>query len=484
MNLLLIAPNIDGRMGYPPINIALLQAFVNQYTDHNAYVADLTLHKKDWQQYVIKLVEEHDIHLCGLSVLSFEYKQSMVIVSYLKRVFPHMAIIIGGVHAILKPEEVVADKGVDFVCTGEGEFVLKELLDNGLNGSQVAGLMYRENGQVVTNRPRKLNEHLDELPFPDWQSFDVERYFLVNSNHMAIMASRGCPYDCSYCNNHVLKNRLVGKYVRFRSVDNVLAEVEILIDKYQSRGMKYIYFIDDIFILKKEWVLEFCEKFQQRGFAQKIKWTANVRANLVTEEILSAMKGAGCYQVGMGIEAANDFIRNDIYRRNMSKEDIYQAVSVVKRVGLHLSTQFIIGAPYETVEMMEESLAMAREINADTVMFSILMPLPGTKIQEICEKEGLIKDSSLKKSQVMYSEPIIRSKFVETSEIKRFYRKIRNYQIGKYLVEGLRRKHLFFLWDLLVFLCYMKPKYDLEIQNAFKYTIKRYQLEEVGSCKE
>jgi len=476
MKVLLVVPNIEGRVGSPPLNIALLSSFVNNQTEHKAHIADLTFYKRDWKQYLKYEIEKEKYDLIGISVVTFDFFQAIEIAIFIKKNY-HIKIIFGGVHAILMPDEVLRHAAVDMVCTGEGENVLKEILDNSLECHGIKGIWYKDNGKIIKNEQRKIIENLDKLPFPDWSDFQLEKYFLVNNNHLTLMVSRGCPYNCTYCSNHALKKVLKGKYVRFRSVDSVIEEVGRAIHLYYDRGFRYIYFIDDIFILDKDWTLEFCKRYQERGYDKLMKWTVSVRANLVTEEILTALKKAGCYQVGMGIEAANDYIRNAIYKKNISKEQVDNAVKIIKKSGLQLSTQFIIGAPCETIEMMEDSLKMAKKINADTVMFSILMPLPGTDIKKKCEDERLIMEQDLKHSQIMYSSPVITSKYASAKQIKNFYGKARNYQIKKYIWEGIKLKKLIFLWDLLIFIIYYKPKYDLEIQNAFKLTVKKYKME-------
>ncbi|MBF0179305.1 MAG: radical SAM protein [Magnetococcales bacterium] len=478
MNILLIVPNIEGRVGSPNLNMAALATFINECSSHRAEIVDLTFHKENWQHQLHVRLDGHHYDLVGFSVMTFDVLQSLRIARFIKQTW-NLPIIFGGVHVILDPEDVIRHPEVDIICTGEGEFALREILDQGLNCHGIAGIWFKEHGTVVRNAARPLLENLDILPFPDWSQYDLETYFLFNNNHLTLMSGRGCPYSCTYCSNHILKKTMTGKYVRQRSVESVLDEVQTAIDRYASRGFKYIYFIDDIFILNRKWTLEFCRQYIARGYHRKIRFTCSVRANLVTEEVIRALKDAGCYQVGMGIEAADDAIRNDVYKRRMSREQIDRAVDIIKRSGLLLSCQFIIGAPFETIEMMEASLELARKIDADTIMFSILMPLPGTEIKDLCVKENLIEKEQLERSQVMYSTPVIRSKHATLQEIHALYGRMRRYQIRKYLTRGLQLKGLRFLWDLLVFLVYLKPKYKLEIQNAFKVTVNRYVLEKL-----
>ncbi|MEK6820435.1 MAG: radical SAM protein, partial [Nanoarchaeota archaeon] len=383
MKLLLIEPNIEGYALMPTLSLAVLKSFINNRTEHRAKIIDLVFHKHDWKTYLEKELEKEKPDLIGFSVLSFNYYQALEIASHIKKNHD-IKIIFGGVHAILMPEQVIKNKEVDIICTGEGETALKELLDSNLNVKKVRGIWYKNKGKIVRNKDNKLIEKLDSLPFPDWNDFDLKKYFLINNSHLPIMASRGCPYNCTYCSNHALKKKLKGRYVRFRTVDNVIEEIALRIKQYYRKGFRYLFFYDDTFILDKNYVLEFCRKYMGRGFHKILKWNVNVRANLVTEEIIKAMKEAGCYEVRMGVEAGNDFIRNKVYKRNMTKKEISDAIRIIKKYNLQLRLQFIIGAPYETLEMMQESFDMAKKSQADYILFPKLMPLPATEIRQMC----------------------------------------------------------------------------------------------------
>jgi radical SAM superfamily enzyme YgiQ (UPF0313 family) len=161
----------------------------------------------------------------------------------------------------------------------------------------------------------------------------------------------------------------------------------------------------------------------------------------------------------------------------MSEEQIYNAVKIIKKHNLHLRVQFIVGAPYDTIETMNESYKMARKINADYTLFPILMPLPETEIKEVCEKENLIEKKGFKDSHIMFTTPVTKTKFAKLKEIQKVVNKVRNYQIRKVMFEGLKMKGVKFLLDLIVFFVYYKKKYDLEIDNAFRFTVNKYYLE-------
>ena len=473
MKILLIVPNIKSYDFMPCLSVAALKGYVNKMTKHNAEIIDLAFHKKDWKKHLIKQVRMKKPDIIGFSILSFNYPEALKISRLIKKNF-NIKIIFGGVHVILSPQEVIENEVVDIICTGEGEEVLKDLLDKSLNCKNIKGIWYKQDGGIIKNKNRKLIENLDKLPFPDFDDFNLEKYFIINHDHLPIMASRGCPYNCAYCSNHALRKKLDGKYVRFRSVDNVMEEIELRIKQYSKKGLKYLYIFDDTFILYKDFVYEFCKKFNEKGFNKYIKWTANVRANLVTDEIIQTMKDAGCYEVRMGVESGNDYTRNTVYKRNMAREQIDKAFKIIKRHGLQLRLDFIFGAPCETLDMMEESFEMAKQSDGDNIFFSPLYPFPGTDIKKVCEKEQVVEENIHYATEGFH--PVNKTKFISRNQIQNFSQKIKMWQTQRYINEGFHLRGFMFIFDILAFLFYYKYKYDFEFNQIYRWNVQRYKL--------
>ena len=468
MKMILIDPNINSYALMPTLSLAYLKGYIIKKTKHDAKIIDLVFHKKNWEKYILEKISVEKPDLIGFSVMSFNYKEALKIADFIKKNFD-IKIIFGGVHVILCPEDVIKNKEIDIICLTEGEEVLKELLDNNLNCKDVKGIWYKENGKIIKNKNRLLVEDLGILAFPDFSDFDIDKYFGISNFHFPIMATRGCPYYCTYCSNLAISRNLEGKYVRSRSADNVIKEIELRISQYKKKGLKFLYFYDDTFIINKDFVIDFCKKFKEKGFDKILRWNVNVRANLVTDELIKTMKDAGCIEARMGVESANDYIRNDIYNKNITKKQLYDAFKIIKDNGLNLRLYFIIGAPYETIEMMHESFNMAKESNADEFIFGQLLPLPGTEIKNLCEKENLIENPDDK-----IISPVIKTKFTSENQIKKFCSKLRFFTIQKYTHEGFKYKGIFFLWDITTFLFYYKYKYNLNLKQILRWNIQRY----------
>jgi anaerobic magnesium-protoporphyrin IX monomethyl ester cyclase len=153
MKVLLIEPNIEGYALMPSMSLATLKAFVNEKTKHKARIVDLIFHKKNWKEYLKKILEKEKPDLVGLSVLSFNCNQALEISSFIKKYYNNIKIMFGGVHVILTPEEVIQNKQVDIVCIGEGEYPIKELLDKNLNCKNVKGIWYKDEEKIIKNLP-------------------------------------------------------------------------------------------------------------------------------------------------------------------------------------------------------------------------------------------------------------------------------------------------------------------------------------------
>jgi radical SAM superfamily enzyme YgiQ (UPF0313 family) len=460
----------------PPISLPVLKGFIKSKTTHDAKILDLLFHSKDWQQCVLEEIKKEHPDLIGFSMLSFNYKSILAIARFIKQ-HSTIPIIAGGVHAILSPEEVIWNHEIDIVCIGEGEYVLKELLDNSLDCSAIEGIWYKKKGKIIKNTPRQLIANLDLFAFPDFDDFDIQKCLFIYNNHLPIMASRGCPYSCSYCNNHALRRILKGTYVRFRSVENVIEEIDLRIKQYYDKGFRYFYFFDDTFILNKDFVLRFCKQFKERGFHRLIRWNVNIRANLVTHDLMKTMKDAGCYQVRMGIETGNEYIRNIVYNRGMTNQEIFNAVDIIRKNNLQLRLYFMVGAPQETVEMMHETFEMADKLHADEIFFALLYPLPGTDILKLCKEEQVLDVKS--ESTAVEIGPIKKTKYASSAQIYRFLQQVEHWQMKQYIQDALKLRGPLFIVDCLRFLLFYKTKYDFEMDQLFRWNVQRYKLNQV-----
>lgn len=305
----------------------------------------------------------------------------------LKERFPSITSVFGGPHPTYFPD-MVTERGVDAVCVGEGEYAMLEFVQKFSRGESIhniANWWVKDKNGIHRNPPRELVDDLDELPLPDHELF---RNAIPGKVSQAIViTSRGCPYNCSYCYNHIFRKiyRGKGRMLRRRSVANVMAELRSL----KKQGYDFIRFMDDLFILSPDWVREFSENYRREI---GLPFSCLVRANYVTEEIMRLLKEAGCFKVAMGVEAGDERVRNEILKRSMSQDEILSAAKIVRQSGIRLVTQNIIGIPGGSLEADWETVRLNTRCRPNYASVSLLNPFPQTGIHEYAKAHGFLEE--------------------------------------------------------------------------------------------
>lgn len=294
--------------------------------------------------------------------------------------------VFGGPHATFFPE-FVEEEGVDVVCRGEGEEAMVELADYMSRGDdyrRVRNLWVKENGSVHRNDVRPLVADLDALPFPARDIlYDHDKYMHdVTMKHFFPM--RGCPYLCTYCFNHKYNQlyRGKGRALRWRSVDNVLAEINEVRRRYP---LKFVRFLSDNFTNAKEWVAEFADKY---GREVGLPFHCNVRANMVDEKVARDLARGGCVSVLLGIETGDDAVRNELLKRDMSRETIVAACRYLRENGVNVYASNMIGLPGETFEQALATLKLNQECRPAFAWSALFMPYPRTELTEYAVRGG------------------------------------------------------------------------------------------------
>ena len=257
----------------------------------------------------------------------------------------------------------------------------------------VKGIWFKKNGRILKNSRRNPIGNLDELPFPAWDLLPMDKYLKnwyqldsVDTNLVgtSIIASRGCPYVCTYCQPTL--RTIFGTKIRKRSSDNILQELTRLREKYNINAFM---FQDDTFIIDEKWVRDICANIINAGL--DLKWGCNVRANLVTKSLLTKMKSAGLRKIFVGIESASQRILDDIYNKKITLEQVKKTVIIAKNLNLKVQGYFMLGAPTESVAEIKKTIKFAKNLDIDEATFSITTPLPNTdlykKFNELITKD-------------------------------------------------------------------------------------------------
>jgi len=339
---------------------------------------------------------------------------------WIKESMPEVVTIVGGPHPTLIPEDVLANPDFDLVCVGEGEYPLLDLanaLQEGRDITNIPNLWLHRHGRLIRNPLRPLIANLDELPFPDRGLFDFEQILARNDGWVDMMVGRGCPYQCSYCCNPALREKFkgLGKYVRFRSVDNVLEEIRVLAKHYE---IKTLNFQDDVFTLNKDWTLQFSRAY---GKEFDFPFWINTRVERINDEqIVAALAHAGCRGVRVGIESGNEKLRTEILKRRMSNDEIRHAFALAHEYGLDIYTCNMLGIPGETADMIEETIALNRELEPADLQFSVFYPYPMTELYDLAVRNGyLIEGESL--PSYYERKSVLRLPTLTAAELERGY---------------------------------------------------------------
>jgi len=391
MKILLIQPNYRKIYAYaknkeitpifPPFGLAYIAAVLKK---NNVPVKILESNVFDLNHEQIKKeIEEYSPDIVGITSTTSMIEEAHEIALLCDK---KIKVIIGGVHASSLPEETLEKfERFDLLVKGEGEFTMLELAKKKLI-EKIKGLSYRKNGKIKHNLPRELNNKLDELPFPARELLPMDRYFSAGAKQTPsdyILSSRGCPYQCIFCADHLVH----GRKFRFRSPENIIKEVEGLYEK----GVRDWDFIDDNFTLINERVEKFCDLMIQKELNKKMSWRCanGIRVDRITPELLKKMKEAGCYMVSLGIESGNEEILKKM-KKDIDLDKVRQAVKWCNEVGIETRGLFMFGNLGENEKTMQDTINFAKSLDLDTATFHITIPFPNTDYWNIIKKEGEI----------------------------------------------------------------------------------------------
>lgn len=316
-----------------------------------------------------KRIQKFQPDLIGFSMMTFQYKRTYEIIRFVKSLAPKANIVAGGPHISTFREKVLEEcLEVDFGVVLEGEESILELC-KGRNPSQIRGLLFRRDKEIVYNGDREFIANLDALPFPRYDKFESDKYL---SRRISLVTSRGCPYHCIYC---PVKTAIGNKF-RVRSAENVVDEMEY----WYQKGYKEFLFQDDNFTLNPGRVFKICSLIEEQNLKGLILRLPNgIRADKVTREMLRAMKRAGFRSLAFGVEAGNNRILARI-KKEERIEKIRETIRDACELGFQVALTFLIGSPEETERDIEDSFKLAQEFPVMEVDFYNLIPFPGTEL--------------------------------------------------------------------------------------------------------
>lgn len=315
----------------------------------------------------------------------------------LKKHLPYMPIVIGGYQAMLSQQQTIDNPHIDYICVGDGEYAMGNLVQH-LRGSKdgpVDGMWEKlKDGTVFETEAHQIGD-LASLPFPDYDVFARENGFVdVNTSIfgpqgklvLPVMTGRGCPYRCTYCcNTPILEGwRTKKTFLRKYDPQDMVDELISLKKKY---GVGYFEFWDELFLSNLKFVRAFFELYKEQV---QLPFSINSRVEVMNEEFCKTAAEAGCHTIWFGIESGDEEYRAKMLGRKMTNKQVVEAAANCKKAGINRLTFNIVGAPLESADNMRETLKLNREIAPEHFFFFPYIPLRGTPLYEVAEKEGLL----------------------------------------------------------------------------------------------
>jgi radical SAM superfamily enzyme YgiQ (UPF0313 family) len=367
----------------PPLGLLYLEAYLHAHSDHEVKIVDALAERYTYEM-LEDIIRKEAPHVVGTTGHTHDLVDIMAVTRLAKKVHPEISVWWGGPHVSDFPKESMHHAEVDGCIPFEGEEAFCEVLDRlarGLEPSDVKGVYYRKNGEVIYTGPRPVIRDLDGLPHPRRHVLDYTKYYYVlGSEHIAtsMITSRGCPYNCSFCNT---PGRGTWRYRTARSVVDEMEECARL-------GIREIYMVDDTFNVRKERVFEICQEINRRNL--KVSWNCRARVNIVTPELMEALKKAGCTRVHVGVEAGTEEGMR-VLNKALNLEKVRKGMEIMKKSGITTLCYFMIGNPHEkTRDDIMRTIDFAISLDPDYVLFGVLTPYPKTAIYDEGVRRGIL----------------------------------------------------------------------------------------------
>ena len=366
--------------------------------------------------------------MVGITNMSLEYwRQPHLCAQLAKEVDKNIITLMGGVHPTTLPRKVMEDENIDHIILAEGEerlpIYFNILQSASPDFSQMDGIGFRQHGEIIINKPTKWIDDLNQLPLPDYSLFDWDKLKDFKqetaggmSNRRApigvILTSRGCNYRCCFCAGSII----MGRKTRFRSPENVLKEIDLLVHDY---GIKELVFQDDEMYADRERAVEIISRIKQRKY--DLIWkNINIASWRLDYDIIRLMKESGCYQITISPESGSERVLKKIIHKPMNKEHCFKISRWCKELDIELQADFVIGFPGETWDEIRMTTNFAEELDADSVKFAVATPFPGTELFRKAVEGGYLKeDHDFYQDQALgFANPVIETEEFTINELK------------------------------------------------------------------
>jgi anaerobic magnesium-protoporphyrin IX monomethyl ester cyclase len=378
-----------------PYNLGILASMIE--SDFEVKIIDGTIDNLSKEEFS-EIISREKPDILGISVLTNEYgKAGDVAAELAKQAHPDLKIIIGGVHITTSnPKEILKNKFIDYLVIGEGEYIFKQLCNYLNNKAPIPekGIAYRNEDQIIITERAEFIFDLDALPYPAYHLFDFKKYANKTQReevgrarefpYVRMMTSRGCPYNCCFCE---VKN-IAGRSVRTRSVKHIMGEIDLLVKNYR---IKSIVFDDDNLLMDLPRAKELFRALISSDY--DLTWNCPAMSIYnIDEETIQLMKQSGCKFLNIAIESGTQRVLRDIIHKPLDLERVKELVKLIKKYDIDLASNFIIGFPGETWEEIRQTIRYAEEVGVDYAKFFIATPSPNTELYRIAKENNYLRE--------------------------------------------------------------------------------------------
>ncbi len=336
----------------------------------------------------IKRILNHHPDIVGFSVTTAGFFDGYGLAEGIKAINPKIHIVFGGVH-VSALGGVLLEKfeHIDYLAMGEGELTLSQLA-GGHSPNNIKGLVWRRDGEVVTNCGREHIENLDELPFPAYEKLEgfpkgyrLPLFSYIKTPGATMVTSRGCPFQCSYCDRSVFK-----KGFRYNSATYIYEHMRYLNERF---GVRHLNIYDDLFTFNRQRIAALCALMADKSLG--MQFNCAVRVGHADEELLTMLKQAGCLMVSVGIESGDaDLLKT--HKPGVYLEEVRDTVQRIKATGLRVKGLFMMGLPGDTEASIRKTSDFVLSLGLDDMNMSKFTPFPGAPIWQTIFDQGCMTE--------------------------------------------------------------------------------------------
>lgn len=374
----------------PPLGLCYLAAVLQKNGYRNVKIIDGALEELSLGSLYRK-VKRHKPDVIGVTSTTTSFYYAKQTIALCKKDNKNALTILGGAHVTALPKRTMEEcPDLDIGVYGEGEMTFLELADRisqrkSLDG--VRGVVRRKGGKIVVNPPRQLIKNLDSLPFPARHLLkDLRLYyhtpFRGRKFTTSMITSRGCPFNCSFCDQSVF-----GKTWRGHSANYVIKEMVHLKKNYE---VDFISFEDDNFLFSRKRTSQICQGII--GNNLRLEWGCSARVDNIDKELLSQMKKAGCVNIFIGIESGSPRVLR-LLNKKIQLKDIVKAVDLIKKAGINVYGSVMLGVPSETKKEMEKTFSFVHSLPLDGISFFLYTPFPNTRLAKLAPQHGFVSNN-------------------------------------------------------------------------------------------